>query len=938
MDRPQLKPYPSLRGRCRLRTFPSLRGAQDYRAVVAAVPALNRYGRAPGWVSVRPSLEAIFRPRSVAVVGASATPGSVGSIVTRNLLENPFGGVVYPVNPKRHTVHGVLCYPDLGALPEPVELAVVATPAAAVPGVITDCVRRGVRAAIILSAGFGESGAEGRALEAAVRAAACGKMRIIGPNCLGVIHPPSNLNASFAARMASKGKVALLSQSGALCTAVLDWAGEAGVGFSSFVSVGAMLDVDFADLLDYFADDDATRSIVLYMESIGDVRSFLSAARSVSRTKHVIVVKSGRHEAGARAAASHTGALAGADAVFEAAFRRAGVLRVDTIPELFDMSEILAMQPPPRGPALALVTNAGGPGVMATDALMLSGGRLAALGPATMAALDAALPPFWSHANPVDVLGDATPERYRAAVAACLKDPAADGVLVLLTPQAMTDPTQTARLLQPFGREGKPLLACWLGAAAVRDGRRLLREASIPTFNAPEDAIAAFLHMVQYRRSQELLYETPAALPEDAAPDGEKVRAIFRLVRAEKRTLLTEAEAKQVLAAYGIPVTPTVACRSADEAAAAAERIGFPVVLKLHSHVVTHKSDVGGVQLDLADEAAVRAAFERIRDGAVQAGKPEAFEGVTVQPMVREHGYELIVGSLVDRQFGPVILFGAGGVLVEVFQDRALGLPPLNRTLARRLMERTKIYRALQGARGRPAVKLNELEALLVRFSLLLSDFLEIQEVDMNPVLATPEQVVVLDARLVLAPPDAPRPRLAIHPYPNQYNHPFALRDGRTVLVRPICPEDEPLIIALHAGHSERTIRMRFFSLVKTLTRDSLIRLCHLDYEREMALVAVSNDGGPHILGVSRYYLRPETQTAEFALVVGDAYQRQGLGRHLMQRLIAVARERGVGRIEGQVLAENAPMLELMRKLGFTPGSTADVGVVSVGMDLNSCV
>jgi acetyltransferase len=884
---------------------------------------------------VRHSLDPIFHPRSVAVVGASATPGSVGSILIRNLLENPFGGVVYPINPKRHSVHSVLCYPDVAALPEVPDLAVIATPAPTVPAVVEDCVRRNIRAAIIISAGFSELGASGRALEAKIREAARGRMRIIGPNCLGVIHPPSNLNASFAASMATPGKVALLSQSGAMCTAILDWACEARVGFSSFVSVGAMLDVDFADLIDYFADDAATRSIVLYMESVGDVRRFLSAARGVSRTKHVIVVKAGRHEAGARAAASHTGAMAGSDAVFDAAFRRAGVLRVTTIPDLFHMSEILALQPPPRGPALALITNAGGPGVMATDALMLGGGQLAALSPATVAALDRTLPPFWSHANPVDLLGDAGPDRYRLAVEVCLADPHVDGLLVLLTPQAMTDPTETARQLQPFGQDGKPVLACWMGACAVREGRRLLREAGIPTFDAPEDAIRAFLHMVQYRRNQELLYETPPALPAGDATDSGRVRKVFRAIREAGRTLLTEAEAKEVLAAYGIPVAPTVACRSADEAVAAAGRMGFPVVLKLLSTTVTHKSDVGGVQLDLADAQAVRQAFERIRDGLSRFGKPEAFEGVTVQPMVRERGYELIVGSSVDAQFGPVILFGCGGVLVEVFQDRALALPPLNRTLARRLMERTKVYKALQGVRGRPAVDLEALETLLVRFSHLLTDFLEIQEVDMNPVLAAPGRVLALDARLLLAPAGHPLPRLAIHPYPNQYSAPFRLRDGREVLVRPMAPEDEPLLIALHARHSEHTIRMRFFSLVKTLTRDSLIRLCHLDHERALALVAELHDGeGRQLLGVARFHLHPETGAAEFALVVGDPWQRQGLGRHLLGRLIAIARERGVKRLVGQVLAENGPMLELTRRLGFTPGPTDDGKVIEVTLDL----
>lgn len=881
----------------------------------------------------RHSLDPVFRPKSVAVVGASATAGSVGSILVRNLLASPFGGVVYPVNPKRHAVHGVRCYPDLDALPEVVDLAVIATPAATVPATIEACVRRGVPAAIVISAGFAELGPQGRALEKQMIETAHGKMRLIGPNCLGVIHPPGNLNASFAAGMARPGRVALLSQSGAICTAILDWAEEARFGFSSFVSVGSMLDVDFADLIDYFADDPATRSIVLYMEAVGDVRRFLSAARSAARTKHVIAVKAGRHEAGARAAASHTGALAGSDAVFDAALRRAGVLRVNTVRDLFNMSEILAMQPPPRGPALAIVTNAGGPGVIATDALMLGGGQLASLSAPTLAALDAVLPPFWSHANPIDVLGDAPPERYHKAVEACLRDAGVDGVLVILTPQAMTDPTETACRLAPLGHEAKPLLACWLGAVAVHEGQRLLNEASVPTFSSPEAAIGAFLHMVQYRHNQELLYERPEAIPGDVHPDTARVQKVFEKVRQAGRTLLTEAEAKEVLGAYGVPVTPTIPCASADEAVTAARRLGYPVVLKLHSTTLTHKSDVGGVQLDLASEAAVRAAFERIRDGV--AGRPGAFEGVTVQPMVRSKGYELIVGSSVDPQFGPVVLFGSGGVLVEVYQDRALALPPLNRTLARRLMERTKVYTALRGVRGRPPVDLEALETLLVRFSRLLTDFLEIQEVDMNPVLAAPGQVLALDARMVLAPAGAPVPRLAVRPYPNQLSAPFRMRDGREVLVRAIVPEDEPLIIALHASHSEQTIRRRFFSLVKTLSRESLIRLCHLDYEREMALVAVEQaSDGPRVLGVSRYYLHPETGEAEFALVVGDAFQRRGLGRHLLERLICVARESAVRRLNGQVLAENAPMLELTKKLGFRPVQSSDPMVVSVSMGL----
>ena len=880
------------------------------------------------------SLDPLFRPQSVAVVGASATPGSVGSILMRNLMENPFGGVVFPINPKRHAVHGVLCYPSLKKVPETVDLAVIATPAATVPETLRECVEHGVKAAIVISAGFSELGSEGKALEQQLRDIARGKLRVIGPNCLGVIHPPSRLNASFAASMARPGNVALLSQSGAICTSILDWATEKHIGFSSFVSVGAMVDVDFADLIDYFGDDPGTHSILIYMESIGDVRKFLSAARNVARAKPVILVKSGRHEAGAKAAASHTGALAGSDAVFDAAFRRAGVLRVITIRELFNMAEILAMQPQPKGPNLAIITNAGGPGVMATDDLMTLGGQLAPLSADTKAALDAALPAFWSHANPIDVLGDATPERYRQVVEICIKDPNVQGVLILLTPQAMTDPTETARQVSGFAKgSGKPVLAAWVGGSSVRPGRTLLQAAGMPTFDTPESAVRAFLSMVQFRRNQELLYETPTALPEDWKPDDARVRRVISAARTAGRSLLSEFEAKELLSAYDIPTVPTVVAGSESEAVAAAEKLGFPVVLKLHSETITHKSDVGGVQLNLADAGAVRAAFATIRGNV--AGKPGAFAGVTVQPMVRAKGYELIIGSSIDAQFGPVILFGSGGVLVEVVQDRALALPPLNRTLARRLMERTRIYTALQGIRGQKAIDLDALETVLVRFSQLVSDLPEVAEIDINPMLASAEGLLALDARVVLAAPNAPRPALAIHPYPNQLTTDFELDDGTPLTIRVIRPEDEPLAIELFARFSELTIRMRYFSLLKRLTHDSLIRLCHLDYDREMALVAVQREAdGPHFLGVSRYYLDPERQSAEYAVVVGDPWHGKGLGRHLMQRLIDVARQRGIRRLVGPVLRENTGMLTLVRDLGFSVRDTADPAVVETTLEL----
>ncbi|MBI2805832.1 MAG: bifunctional acetate--CoA ligase family protein/GNAT family N-acetyltransferase [Planctomycetes bacterium] len=890
------------------------------------------------------SLEAFFRPRSVAVVGASATPGSVGSILMHNLLQTQFGGVVYPVNPKRKAVHGVLCYPSLMDTPEAAQLAVIATPAATVPAMIEQCVERGVRSAIVISAGFSELGAEGRALEKRIHDIALGKLRIIGPNCLGIIHPPGGLNASFASAMAKPGRIALLSQSGAICTSILDWARERNVGFSTFVSVGTMLDVDFADLIDYFSDDPETRSIVLYMESVGDVRKFISAARAAARSKHVILVKAGRHEAGAKAAASHTGALAGSDAVFDAAVRRAGVLRVTTIPDLFNMAEILAHQPSPRGPGLAIVTNAGGPGVMATDALMLAGGQLAVLRPESIAALSAVLPAYWSHGNPIDVLGDAPPERYERALEICAQDPNVQGILILLAPQAVTEPTETARRLARFARvEGKPVLASWMGGADVRAGRTVLGEAGIASFDSPEAAVKAFLNLVQYRRSQELLYEMPAALPEDWQPDQQRARTLLDEVRKSGRTLLTEYEAKELLGCYGIPTVPTVNARSADEAVIEANRLGYPVVLKLWSETITHKTDAGGVVLNLADDAGVRTAFAQIQANAGRyvethpvahaAGPAGAFLGVTVQPMIRMKGYELIIGSSVDAQFGPTILFGAGGILVEVFQDRALGLPPLNRTLARRLIERTQIARALQGIRGQRPVPLDQLETLLVRFSYLLCDFLDIREIDINPLLASPEGLLGLDARVVLG---AAPTKLAIEPYPNQHTASWRLPNGTDIVMRAIRPEDEPLIEDHHQALSEQSIRMRFFSMVKALSRDRLIRLCHLDYAREMALVAVRKtaEGKPEIIGVSRYYMNPQTRAAEFAVIVRDAYQGEGLGQHLMECLITVARERGVRQLNGAVLRENGRMLALAKDLGFREGTAVDRDAVKVVLDL----
>ena len=671
----------------------------------------------------RNTLHPIFAPKNIAVIGASERPGSVGRSVLWNLISHPFGGTVFPVNPRRASVLGIKAYPSLADVPEPVDLAVIITPASTVPDLVRECVSGGVKGAIIISAGFKEIGAEGRQLEREILAEARkGSLRIIGPNCLGVMSPMTGLNATFASTIARPGNVGFISQSGALLTAILDWSLHENVGFSAFVSVGSMLDVGWGDLIHYLGDDPQTRSILIYMESIGDARSFLTAAREVALRKPIIVIKSGRTKQAAQAAASHTGTLAGSDAVLSAAFRRTGVLRVDSIADLFYMAEVLAKQPRPEGPRLTILTNAGGPGVLATDALIQGGGTLATLSEETREALNAFLPEHWSHSNPIDILGDADPERYARALVVAANDAQSDGLLVTLVPVGVSDPTQVAEKLKSHARLGhKPVLASWMGGADVAAGEAILNQAGIPTFAYPDTAARVFNYMWQYSYNLRGLYETPV-LPEDAEglPDRALAQTIIETARQGGHRLLTEYDSKRLLAAYGIPTVETRYAADEDEAVRHAEEIGYPVVVKLHSKTITHKVDVGGVKLDLKTEEAVRDAFRAIQQSLAQAGRAEAFDGVTVQPMVRLEGYEIILGSSLDLQFGPVLLFGSGGSLVEVYQDRALGLPPLNTTLARRMMEQTKIYKALQGVRGRAAVDLAAPAMLMVRFSQLV--------------------------------------------------------------------------------------------------------------------------------------------------------------------------------------------------------------------------
>ncbi|HVU51784.1 MAG TPA: bifunctional acetate--CoA ligase family protein/GNAT family N-acetyltransferase [Polyangia bacterium] len=895
----------------------------------------------------RQPLDVFFSPRAVAVVGATEAAGSVGRTILWNLVSSPFGGTVFPVNPRRPSVLGIKAYATLAEVPAQVDLAVIVTPAAAVPGIVGQCADLGIPAAIIISAGFREIGPAGLELERRTLAEARrGRMRLVGPNCLGVMSPVSGLNATFAAAMARPGNVAFLSQSGALLTAILDWSLKVQLGFSAFVSLGTMLDVGWGDLIDHFGNDARTRAIVLYMESIGDdARGFLSAAREVALSKPIIVIKAGRTEAAARAAASHTGALTGSDEVLDAAFRRTGVLRVSSIGDVFAMAEVLGKQPRPRGPRLSVVTNAGGPGVLATDALIEHGGELAPLSAAARARLDAILPAAWSHGNPIDVLGDADPERYAGALEIAAGDPDTDGLLVVLTPQDMTDPTLTAQALTRHAHvEGKPVLASWMGGAQVAAGVDILNRAGVPTFEFPDEAARAFCAMWRSAYALRALYETPPASGA-GAHDAAGAAAIIEEARAAGRTLLDEVESKRLLACYGIPTTPMRLAATPDEARAAAAALGFPVAVKLHSRTLTHKTDVGGVVLDVQDGAGVARAFEAIRAAVTARAGAAHFLGVTVQPMARlaPGGYELIVGASLDRQFGPVLLFGAGGQLVEVFRDRALALPPLTRALARRLMEQTKIFRALEGVRGRPPVPLDALEELLVRFSDLVVEQPWIQELDVNPLYAAPEGLLALDARVLLhdprtRPEDLPRP--AIRPYPAQYAGPHRLPDGTEVVIRPIRPEDEGMLVAFHRRLGESSVRERYLAplqLDQRTTHERLVRVCFSDYDRDIALVVERRpaSGEPELLAVGRLARLPAHDDAEFALLVRDDWQRRGLGTELLRRIVDVARRERVARVTATMLPDNQAMMRIASRLGFEvrcqPGDAEATALLRLG-------
>jgi len=869
------------------------------------------------------NLDALFEPKSIALIGASNQPRSVGAVTAKNLFEAGFAGPIVTVNPHEQAIRSTINYHSVEELPLAPDLAVIATPPPTVPEIVASLGARGTRAVIVVTAGFGEGGsAEGGELRRrTLEAAKPHLVRILGPNCLGFISPAKGINASFAHLTPLTGGLAFISQSGALVTAAIDWATARGFGFSHVISIGDMIDVDFGDLLDYLALDQLTHAILLYVESIVEARKFMSAGRIAARNKPVLVLKSGRSSAGAKAAMSHTGALAGADLVYDAAFRRAGMLKVKELGELFEAVTTLSAGIQVKGDRLTVVTNGGGAGVLAADALEEQGGRLATLSTETLAKLDSLLPRIWSRGNPIDVLGDASPERYRGAVEALLGEPETDAILVMNCPTAVADSLGAATALVESlpAERSMPVLTAWLGETAALPARRLFAANKIATYETPDDAVTAFLHLCAYGRNQELLLETPLARPGTDAPDREVARKLVAEVLAVSRPLLTEPEAKSVLEAYAIPTVDTRTARDPAEAARIAAEIGGRVAIKILSPDIVHKSDVGGVRLDLSGaevESAAREMLDKVRGRAPQA----RLTGFAIEEMIRRpQAFELLAGIADDPVFGPVILFGQGGTAAEIIRDRAIGLPPLNLVLAREMIGRTRVARLLEGYRDHPAAAIDEVAVTLVKLSQLLIDVPEITELDINPLIADSEGVLALDARIVVRS-SAAADRLAIRPYPSEFEETIALADGATVFVRPIRPEDQPKLVAMVMESKPRDIYLRFFSLMRQFPHMMAARLSQIDYSREMAFVAIAPPGSADagdILGVAHMIADPNNERAEFAVMVRSDWHGRGLGFKLMQTVITCADRRGIGTLYGDVLRENTTMLQMARALGF---------------------
>jgi acetyltransferase len=884
-------------------------------------------------------LAPMFDPDSIAVFGASESSDKVGAKVFANLIAGGYQGRIVPVNPKHKTVGGLTCLRSIQDLGQPVDLAVIATPAATVAGILRDCGEAGIRNAVILSAGFAEAGAAGQKLNRQVQDVARRyQIRFLGPNCVGLVRPWIGMNASFLRAATPKGRLALISQSGALCSAISDWAEPHDLGFSALVSLGNAADMGFGDVLAYLANDPKTDAILLYVEGVRHAQSFLSALRSAARTKPVIVLKAGRHVQSAHAASTHTGALIGSDAVFDAALSRMGGVRANTFGQLFAAAEILSAHKRSGGNRLGIITNGGGAGVLAADRVGDLKIELSEPSDATIKALDKLLPAHWSHGNPIDILGDAPPKTYGAAVKTALADPAFDGLLVMLTPQAMTDATAAAKAVIDAvpARTRKPVLACWMGETSVTEGRKLLSASGIPDFTTPEHAVEAFSYLAEHQRNRKLAMETPGPLGNSHPPDLQGARMIIEAALAEGRKMLNDIESKAVLRAFHIPINITLQANSATEALIAAETVGFPVAMKINAEGISHKSDLGGVRINIQNAHDVAQAYREITE-SVAALRPAAkILGVTVEKMAHvENARELVIGASRDPVFGPVILFGAGGTMVEVLRDSAVSLPPLNEVLANRLINRTRVSRLLEAFRDRPAVNRDAVVDVLLRLSDLVCELPQVQELDINPLFAGPDGVLAVDARISIARPpakDGPYDHMAIAPYPRHLVHSDCLSDGSLLTIRPIRPEDADAEQSFVRGLSPQAKRFRFMGTVNELSPEMLARFTQIDYRREMALVALTDEAdGPVQHGVARYVINPDNSSCEFAIVVADKVQHQGIGTRLMKALMDAAREHGLSTIEGTVLHDNAPMLQLMDELGFTQErDPADPDIVMV--------
>ncbi|MGD0232520.1 MAG: bifunctional acetate--CoA ligase family protein/GNAT family N-acetyltransferase [Syntrophorhabdales bacterium] len=843
------------------------------------------------------------------------------------------------VSPTGDAAFEVTSYPDIGSIPEKIDLAVVASAAPIIPGIVEDCGKAGVEGIVIVSGGFKEAGEEGTKLEEALREIRNRyRMRIVGPNRGSIIRPGIGLNTSAFDAQPDEGNIAFISQSESLARVVLDWAASAHVGFSMCVSLGSMVDVDFGDLIDFLGEDPKTRSIMIYMERVGNARKFMSAARSFARNKPIIVVKSGQFKESARASLSHTGSMAGYDAAYDVAFRRAGVVRVREIMDLFNAAEVLHSKNLPKGPALAIVTNAGGLGVMATDILIGLRGRLAQLGAQSVDEMDTFLPAHWSRSNPVDLFGDADIERYTRAVNVCLADPQVDGILVIYTSSQTAPPTELASAIMKIAEGAyKPVIVTWMGASSVQEGREALKENHIPVYETPEEAIKTYLYMYRYKRNLELLYETPAELPVEQSPPKNNLKAFIRRTLKEGRRILSEAESKNFLKSYGIPTSTPFMVNSADAAASWAERLGYPIVLKIVSPDILHRSDVGGM-VAVHAEGRLKAEYDSLLERVREKAPGAAITGVTIEKMVEGVDYQLILGSKKDTDFGSIILFGVGGMRAETYRDVSFAIPPLNQTLARLLMEETELCRTLRDFSPQKMAAFREMEQIVVNFSNFVVDFPEIAEMDINPIVISKGKPLAVNARIVLEEGDFTQTvqysHLAITPYPTRYVTHSLLPNGREVVLRPIKPEDEPLEHELLSSLSQATMRSRFFSIIKDISHEMLVRYCNIDYDREMAIVAeVRENEKRKLIGIGRLIIDREFKSGEFAVLVHDDHQGSGLGSKLVDMLIGVAEEKGLERMYGEVLTENAKMLAVCKKLGFIV-ETADEEITRVGLSL----